>query len=285
MRFLSTLWSREMRLERLRWKRVQATSLSDGIVSFTDSDSAANADDIGQTHFYRFVNTQFTLARWVVDNNKRPLRVLFAPCSVGCEPYSFATILKLSRVFERVQNLDLTIDAFDISPKFSTLARRGIYPLKVFQKVHRTVLKAATTKMGRLGRYRKLNDDIKTRVNILPAADLLNFEPTKAYDVVMATNIICHLTPEKNLQLARNLVKIGHGNVIVNGFQHLRKKDPQAADAFLDIFKQAGFVMVPHRLETRRGKKDEPIHKGMIIFERAQPNVKPLSQYLNGFPK
>ena len=273
-----------MRLERLRWRRVDACSLSPSIVGFTDKDALPDKPDVGQTFFYRFAQTQFAMARWAIDNQDRPLRVLFAPCSVGCEPYTFATIMTVSGAYKKHPKLAMTLDAFDISAKFSTLARRAIYPKNLFRDVHSSVIAAAGTRLGRLGRYIKLNDDIKNRVNILPAADLLTFEITQPYDVVMAANIICHLTPEENLKLAENLVRLGQSNIIVNGFQRLQKKDPDAAKAFLAVFEKAGFTMVPHRFELGRGKP-EPIYGGMILFERAQPHIKPLSLYLNGYPK
>lgn len=89
-----------------------------------------------RTLFFRAPHALNLMADYALSQPAGSLqRFLFSPCSIGCEPYSFAMVAELRGVFNR--HPDLTLYGLDLSEKFSAIATQGYYPssvLRVFEK-------------------------------------------------------------------------------------------------------------------------------------------------------
>lgn len=83
---------------------------------------------VPETWFFRQPESFDMLAELAAAASGKFLRVLCAPCSVGCEAYSIAAVLERAGV-------DFEIDAVDFSEKFIEAAevggvRQGLLPLE-----------------------------------------------------------------------------------------------------------------------------------------------------------
>jgi chemotaxis protein methyltransferase WspC len=160
---------------------------------------------VPETWFFRGARLFETLARVVAELPPgRPFRALSIPCSSGEEPYSLAlALLEAGMPSER-----WSIDAYDLSPRQTAAAERGIYRELSFRETALTLRE----------RYFRPNADgwelaphVRDRVrfgvgNLIDPAFLTGV--TGIYDLVFCRNLLIYLTPAARRQAVETLERI-----------------------------------------------------------------------------
>lgn len=198
-------------------------------VSNPHAEKAARFEDT--TYFFRYTHLMETLADHIL---KKPAgevsNILFAPCSVGCEPLSFAMIADNKGVFEA--HPDLQISALDISEDLIQLAQIGSYPAGISKRLG-TLAPLGQFFSGIPRGYEKyfslreednmvdIDETIRSRVTYLPAQDISEHKPEKPYDAVVCLNLFLHLKSEQCREVFNNVVTMAKGLVCANDTQML----------------------------------------------------------------
>lgn len=142
-------------------------------------------DKKGATAFFRNRPFLYKLLELTSKIDADQPEVLFHACSIGAEPYSFA-----ATVYAMEKNV--AISATDIVPDFVGAAQAGCYPKSISKNMQENE-KVFFDDIG--NDQIKLKDEIRERVNFLPAASLSDARDDE-YDVVLAMNVLTYLTPE-----------------------------------------------------------------------------------------
>lgn len=159
-------------------------------------DRAKGATELnGQTAFLRHSGLMrlmiASLRQFDTVPRTQPLRILAAPSSIGCEAYMLSGLALDAGLGG---NAGFTIDAFDLSAKFTAIARGGAYPAHVISLMEdswRSLLFPA----GRGDeRYTRVHDAVRAPVRFLEPCDFTAFKPEHAYDVAMVNNLFQYLT-------------------------------------------------------------------------------------------
>lgn len=164
----------------------------------------------GTTSFFRYPDAFETLIDYAFSKPAGTLsKFLFAPCSIGCEPYSFAMLAEKRGVFKRHPNLRL--HGLDVSDTYIKLARLATYPLSELEE-ECTGFTINDENSG----FFKVSDLIKSRVSFFPAQNILEHQPNGAkYDATMCFNLLEHMRAEEN-RLCEKI--FNHLALITNGF-------------------------------------------------------------------
>ncbi len=222
----------------------------------------------GQTGFFRYKRTMERVIRHFMNQPRDlPLRFLFAPCSIGCEPYSFAAMAAKAGLFARHPRLQL--DALDISPAFIAFAREGRYPLSMLRSLpiddilmlipehcslHRTFGQACEDARAIV----PIDEKIRARVRFFDAQPFESFAPVAPYDFVMSCNFLMYVPEGEIGFIAGRLADVSGGLMATtytaatrDGYS-LPYEVPNARRALA----QAGFVEVdPANLAPRIPRK------------------------------
>jgi chemotaxis methyl-accepting protein methylase len=122
---------------------------------------------------------------------RRPLSVLVAGCSLGCEAYTLAGYIK-----HRLRHLDFTMTAVDIDPHAITVAHAGHYgdehmPAGDIRTAAAPIMERMFTREG--ARWR-VNDDLRAHVTFSVGNVLAgDFAALGRFDIVLGQNFLIHM--------------------------------------------------------------------------------------------
>ena len=163
------------------------------------------------THFLRN-RPALELMRRLVQTKDRGARLEIAVlgCSIGVEVYSILWTLRSSR-----PDLELVVQAVDISPEVLEIAELGVYSEEASEMVHCAIFHGLTeaehTEMfdwdGQQARIRPwLRDGVTWRLG--DASDPRLVTTLGAQDLVIANNFLCHMPARSAGQCLRNLAQL-----------------------------------------------------------------------------
>ncbi len=130
---------------------------------------------------------QFASTHWPGRSNGKKLRVLSMPCSTGEEPYTIAMALDQAGL----QPNEYQIDAFDISQRLLTKAKRGVYGRNSFRNKENEFRDQYFDLVG--GLY-VLNDKMRNAVNFQQGNLLDKYFGVgrQTYDVIFCRNLLIY---------------------------------------------------------------------------------------------
>jgi len=149
------------------------------------------------------------------------LRICVLACSKGAEVYSILWTIRSAR-----PDLDVRMQAIDISPEVLDFARRGVYSLKDSEFVDIPVFGRTTEEeMGKMfhlednraGIRPELKDGITWQ--LADAADAALIDKLGPQDLVVANNFLCHMAAADAEKCLRNLSRLARpgGYLVVSG--------------------------------------------------------------------
>lgn len=212
----------------------------------------------GTTDFFRYPNNLQLLVDYALSCPEGSLKkFLFAPSSIGCEPFSFAMLADKVGVFER--HPDLHLFGLDLSEDFLSLARAANYPNNA--SYNRLISKGFGDYVQSHPDSRlmfRIADSIQSRVTFLPAQDIRDHQPEGGlYDATICLNLLLHLSQDEQSaerrQMFGHIASITNGLICVNDAEDVKKQD------IIDFSRQerAGFVS----LSDHFSGNSKPIHK------------------------
>lgn len=163
------------------------------------------------------------LMRRLADEREPGARVTIAVlgCSIGAEVYSILWTLRSSR-----PDLEVAVTAVDISPDVVAIAQRGVYSSRSSEMVHASIFEPLTEAErqemfdwnGDEGTIRSwLRAGITWRVG--DACDPSLITSIGPHDLVVASNFLCHMTPQDAERCLRNIAGLvaPGGSVFITG--------------------------------------------------------------------
>lgn len=191
----------------------------------------------GTTKFFRYESLFLDIVNYLEQGEYGPEgpRVLCAPSSVGCEPYTLAMIAEEMGLFEKYPSMK--IYAFDRSPLYTDLAKSAVYPLPFLRDVPLEYKKYfKTTLPGNHGSFYKatteLKDDIRERVVFLESQNIAFHRPAQQYDLSICLHLMQHLKePAHQYNTLGALLRFSHV-VCVNSINPTSKKASVIRNAF-----------------------------------------------------
>ncbi len=140
----------------------------------------------GMTNFLRFPGFQHGFIDHISAHYRHAdFKILIAPGSIGAEAYTMAWLADNA-------GLDnIKIDTLDLSEKFTTVARKGIFIRDAVKGVPELLLNFSPVSGTDLI---EIDDRLKNMVRVLPAQDLLTYTPDEPYDAVICLNLFQHLS-------------------------------------------------------------------------------------------
>lgn len=199
------------------------------------------------TYFFRYPLLMDALADYILRQPAGSVsNMLFAPCSVGCEPITFAMVADKKGVFDK--HPDLKIHALDISEGLMTLAAGRTYPYKQYGYMPEGYEDYFSLRKDE-GMV-DIADSIMRRVRFHPAQDIRQHKPAQPYDGVVCLNLLYHLDKDTALDVFNSIVEITRGIVCVNDSNfmtrddivHTMKKQRKAFTRLGDEFAESGSV-------------------------------------------
>jgi len=149
---------------------------------------------VNETYFYRnmpqFKTFQDKILPLLLKNQKnKTLRIWSAGCSIGCEPYTIAIILK--ETIPEIKNWNIYILANDISGSALKVARDGLYTPREVKEIPFYLLSKYFVKKEK---YYQIKKDIKDMVDI-QEFNLMDFNKINSYenfDVIFCRNVLIY---------------------------------------------------------------------------------------------
>jgi len=210
------------------------------------------------TGFFRYPAMLGTVAdRLERQPLKTGLKVLFAACAIGCDAYSFAALASRRGLYDRCPGL--RIDAQDISPVYTDIARAGYYPPHFFSSLRPVDCQALLGRDEAPDILSLFNtppllpvcDAVHDKVRFLDAQPLESFHAPTRYNVVVATNLLLHFREE------RRAMKI------------LQRAAALASDTLCLNWRPIHNNAVRHYLHGQGFAEQTPPHAPVAIFTRA----------------
>lgn len=176
-------WERDVRI------RVRPGRANSGVKLYvTDRDGGDAREFMANTGFMRYPRLLSTLVALMgAAPAGQTLRVLIVPLSVGLEAVSLVIAGKKAGLFDGGQ---VTVEGFDISAKATALARGGLYP-RLFFPDDLSAYDGALSETG--DGFVEVAPAIMRHIAVLPAGDVLRFEPPRPYEMVICLNLLMHL--------------------------------------------------------------------------------------------
>jgi len=174
------------------------------------------------TWFFRFPQLMDKLADYVLRQPTGSIsNLLFAPCSVGCEPITFTMVADKKGVFKK--HPDVKIHALDISEGLLKLAAGGAYPYGQYRRPYDEYQEyfSVREEEGMVD----ISDAIMQRVQFLPAQDIRAHKPARPYDAVVCLNLLYHLDRETGLTVFNSLVSMTKGIICVSDASFMDRDD------------------------------------------------------------
>lgn len=196
-----------------------------GTYNFEDSNTAYPSHNaryrMGQTSFYRYAYDMESLVHFFLELPPETLNILSAPCSIGCEPYSFAMIALSEGLYK---HHEVNIDAVDLSKSFTDAARQGEYPFQMLDEVFPSLQQFRHFHFDDLG-IARMSDRMKSRVNFLPPTDICTFESKKNYDAMLMFNLLCKLEKKQAQRLVKTLNDMRPSVLLLNQMRYTVRGD------------------------------------------------------------
>ena len=169
----------------------------------------------GTTGFFRApVSQEAVMSAAMTRINSKPLRVLVAPGSWGCEA------LTLSMIVEKLQpQAQVQIDTLDISGLFTAVAMQKKYPRKMLAGIpadYSHMFNAASVEQ-----FITPVETVSQRVNVLPAGNISDFTPDAPYDVVFCMNMLRHIEYGKIPEVIEKLATLAKHILCFNGLENM----------------------------------------------------------------
>jgi SAM-dependent methyltransferase len=174
------------------------------------------------THFLRN-RPALELIRRLVERSdgESPFRLGVLGCSIGAEVYSIVWALRTTR-----PDLEIAVQAVDISPEVIEVARRGVYSTEASEMVHASIFEGLSEAEcaglfdwdGDEGRIRAwLRERITWQVGDASDPDLVT--GVGLQDLVVANNFLCHLPAPDARSCLRTLARLVRpgGYLVVTG--------------------------------------------------------------------
>ncbi len=150
---------------------------------------------VNETYFFRNspqLNTfQTKVVPLILENNKNAhsLKIWSAGCSIGCEPYTIAIILR--ETIPDIKDWDIYILGSDISQSSLKVAKAGLYTQREIKEVSAHLLTKYFTKVEK---YYKISNDIIQMVNFreFNMLDFSTIDSLPNFDVIFCRNILIY---------------------------------------------------------------------------------------------
>ena len=183
----------------------------------------------GSTGFFRDAEFQTKMISELLNRSgDSPVRILVVPGSIGCEA------LTLSMIAHKIDpNRDVQIDTFDVSDLYTDVAELAVYPEGFVKNVPDEY--SEYFEESSAGPYVGVSDAIRSRVNVLPAQSVFDFEPSEQYDLVVSMNFLMHLDVEGSKNAILKMSQFSSGMFVFNNFEELdfKKEDYKNINDFL----------------------------------------------------
>jgi SAM-dependent methyltransferase len=138
------------------------------------------------------------------------LEIAVLGCSIGVEVYSILWTLRSSR-----PDLELVVQALDISPEVVDVAKRGVYGPQSSDMVHSSIFaRLAEAERAEIFDWEGAEGAVKPWVReginwqVGDASDPNLIDSLGEQDVVVANNFLCHMDPENAQSCLRNLARL-----------------------------------------------------------------------------
>jgi len=228
---------------------------------------------VPKTWFFRnkdsflYLKNNFLL-KWRMNKNNF-LNVLSIPCSTGEEPYSIAATL----IEGGLKKQDFHIDAFDISQKSISIAKKGVY-----SKRH-THIEDLPYAKGYIHckEDNYIVDDRLSETVSFKKYNLMNLNKRKKYDIIFCRNIFIYLNNEAREIVLENLKKIlkkegviftGHAEIGIflnSGFNKVNSKNSFVCKIG-DNGNNENIVNKVHVKRKKRIKKRVVVSNKQLVF-------------------
>lgn len=159
---------------------------------------------VPETWFFRQPESFDMLAELAAAASGKFLRVLCAPCSVGCEAYSIAAVLERAGV-------DFEIDAVDFSEKFIEAAKSGEFGKGCFRSKRAADFGYFAGGGGRV----KMPESLSRRIRFYAADILRDGSAGGRYDVIFCRNLAIYLTAGAKRRLFDRLLSLAAADAVI----------------------------------------------------------------------
>ncbi|MCR6513601.1 protein-glutamate O-methyltransferase CheR [Clostridium sp. LY3-2] len=156
---------------------------------------------INVTEFFRnpeLFNELEGLLKEKVNKEKRPLKIWSAACSIGCEPYTLAMILK-----EINPSYKHKILATDIDSTILAKAKAGVYTNVEMKNVKKNIMDKYFTKQE--AKY-LISPEIKSLVTF-KKHDLILDRYESDFDLIVCRNVVIYFKNEVKAEIFKNFSK------------------------------------------------------------------------------
>lgn len=212
---------------------------------------------VPETWFFRQPESFDMLAEIAAAASGRFLRVLCAPCSVGCEAYSIAAVLERA-------GADFEIDAVDFSEKFVMAAKSGEFGRGCFRFGRAADFRIFAAEGGRA----KMPDSLSQRIRF-SVADILRDGPAGGkYDVLFCRNLAIYLTAGAKRRLFDRLLSLaadgavifcGHADGFAESDPRFERVGPARAFAVRAARPRRSAARAPKKAPQRAGPPKPPV--------------------------
>lgn len=157
------------------------------------------------------------MRRLAAERRGSTLRMAILGCSVGVEVYSILWTLRRDR-----PELEIAVDAVDISPEVLAVAEEGAYGPQTSEAVHASIFQPLTEAErremfdweGEQARVKPwLREGVRWRLG--DASDPSLVDELGAPDFVVANNFLCHMDPSAAERCLRNIAGLVKPNAYV----------------------------------------------------------------------
>jgi chemotaxis protein methyltransferase CheR len=175
---------------------------------------------INVTEFFRDTDVYESLKKDILPDlfrQRKRLRIWFAGCSTGEEPYSIAMIL--SDLVAQDKELSAQIYATDIDKIVLAKAQEGIYSPKAMKNLSETQIHRHFTKLPD-GNY-QVKPHLKEFIRFRPH-DLMSGVPVSRWlDLVTCRNVTIYFTETQK----DDIVRLYHGALVTDGYYIMGKTE------------------------------------------------------------
>jgi hypothetical protein len=163
-------------------------------------------------------------------------KILFAPCSVGCEPYTFVIAAMQAGLYDRYPGM--RVYGLDLHRDLLRIARAGAYPVEYFTAglEHMEDYAHAKNWFFRIAEndgeghgMAVLSDAVRAKVTFLPAQDVLAHEGR--YDITVSLHLMRHLDDSQGLELLGRLLRMSRLTCVNRTLEDIAPQTLQAAFA------------------------------------------------------
>lgn len=166
---------------------------------------------INVTEFFRnpelFSQLEIILKREFFCKNKKGLKIWSAACSLGCEPYSIAMMLKENGI------KDFEIIATDIDNKILKRAKEGIYTDNEYKNISKRYEKYFTKRESSY----VLSREITSLVNF-QRSDLILDKYKGSFDLILCRNVVIYFNADaKNMVYKKFEKSLNKGGLLFVG--------------------------------------------------------------------